>query len=69
MLFPKPVSAKRLVRRTLADNIGRIGDMYATILTDVEDEAALESEGNVLEMDVKERQKRYRAKLFRCMVS
>ncbi|RSH85428.1 hypothetical protein EHS25_004824 [Saitozyma podzolica] len=41
--------------------------MYATILTDVEDEAALESEGNVLEMDMKERQKRYRAKFFKCI--
>lgn len=69
MLFPKPISAKRLVRRTLADNIGRIGNMYATILTDVEDEAALESGGKVRKLNMKERQTRNRAKFFKCIVS
>jgi hypothetical protein len=68
MLFPRPTSAKLLVRRTLAKNIADIADLYGAVVTGVEDEVAVEMDKE-WKMDVKGRQARYRARFLKIMVS
>jgi hypothetical protein len=68
MLFPKPMSAKLLVRRTLAKNISGIADLYGAVVSGVEDEAEV-NVGAEWKMNVKERQGRYRAMFLKCLVS
>jgi hypothetical protein len=70
MLIPKPTSAKLLVRRMLARNIGGGANLYAAVLSSMEHKADLDSctEGLRQNWAVKERSK-YRATFLKCMVS
>jgi hypothetical protein len=60
MLLPKPTSAKVLVRRTLAQNVGGVADLYGAVVTGVGDEgeAAVDQDRKAV---VKQRKVVYRA--------
>jgi hypothetical protein len=68
MLFPKPTSAKILVRSTLAQNIGGVADLYAAVVTGLEDEADV-AVGKHQKAVVKRKKAMYRARFLRCIVS
>ena len=38
MLFPRPLSARQVVRHKLAKTIGSMGDLYSRVLTAIQDE-------------------------------
>lgn len=77
MLFPKPISAKVLVRRTLAKNLSDLGDLYGVMVGAMEDEAAAEDSTAAgahggqekAVRDVDARQARYRDRFLGCAVS
>lgn len=69
MLFPKPISAKLLVRRTLAKNLGSIADLYGAVVTGLEDEADEQDGDKEWRAVAKEREGKYRARFLKCMVS
>jgi hypothetical protein len=45
MLIPRPETAKRIVRRNIAKNIAATSELYARVLSGVEEEAELDVEG------------------------
>ncbi|GFZ43623.1 hypothetical protein JCM24511_01343, partial [Saitozyma sp. JCM 24511] len=67
MLFPKPISAKLLVRRTLAKNLGSIADLYGAVVTGLEDEADEQDGDKEWKAVAKEREGKYRARFLKCM--
>ncbi|ORY33700.1 hypothetical protein BCR39DRAFT_592676 [Naematelia encephala] len=75
MLFPKPTSARQIVRLNLSRCIADTSDLYGRVLTGIEEEAE-DVEDGILEVsqgkglkeerkDVKERQDRYRKQFLR----
>lgn len=65
MLFPRPLSSKRMVRRSLARGIADLADLYSREVTGF----ILENEDDDAAIDVLGRQLRYRAKFFAIFVS
>ena len=45
MLFPRPVSARKLVRLNIAKTIGGIGGLYKLVVSKVEEQAELDIQG------------------------
>ena len=64
MLFPRPLSARQVVRRNLARIVAESGDLYGKVLSGIEDEAESGDGGNV-----KSRGDRNRAQLLKILVS
>lgn len=70
MLIPKPTSAKLLVRRMLARNIGGGANLYGAVLSSMGHKADLATKGlQQQKEDVKERRIKYGARFLKCMVS
>ena len=64
MLFPRPLSARQVVRRNLARTIGEWGDLYGKVVSGVEDEAE-SGDGS----DVNSRGEKNRAQFLKILVS
>jgi hypothetical protein len=80
MVFPRPVTARRVVRTNIARNLSDIGNLYAELLTGVEEEAEeeyLEGEkvtkrteagGAVEKTEVRRRVEKYRGSFVQILV-
>lgn len=68
MLFPRPLSSKRLVRRSLARGIADLSDLYSREVTGFFLENEEDGDTTVDIENVQARQERYRAKFFSIFV-
>ena len=68
MLFPRPMSAKRTVRLTLARCIKETGEMYATVLQAIDEDAEGDSDEKRGIKDVRRRLERIRGQFVSLMV-
>lgn len=62
-MFPRPVSAKKLVREGIAKNIAGIAELYGREIS------ALERSRDDKNIDVEERRKQYQAPFMKLYVS
>lgn len=65
MLFPQPLSSKRMVRRSLARGIADLADLYSREVTGF----VLEDGDDAAAVDVTGRQLKYRARFFKIFVN